>query len=77
MSCGFEFDNPKKFYGEWLEHFGMPCREEYSGCPSCGNNYFETIKCSFCGQSIVGEYIRIDDGQCFCNNCFVKCSTGE
>ena len=76
-SCGYEFDNPKKLYGQWLEHFGTPCREEYSGCPNCGNDYREIIKCSFCEQSVYGNYVKLDDSRCVCDNCFTICSTDD
>ena len=67
--CGRIFEEPKHHYGEHLEHFGFPCREGWTGCPSCGGVYTEAFKCDGCGEYIMGEYIKTIDYQYYCKDC--------
>lgn len=73
--CRLVFDEPKKIHGEWLEHFGFPCRDEWNGCPSCGGTYIEAIQCDGCGEYIVGRYIKTVDDTYYCENCFSENDT--
>lgn len=48
--CGAVFAEPRRCYGEMLEHFGFPCHETLLTCPSCGGDSFEeVVQCERCG----------------------------
>ena len=70
--CGKIFDEPIAFFGEKTEHFGIPCREEFSGCPSCGNSFVETYRCDVCNEYIVGDYILTNDNKKYCEDCYLE-----
>ena len=59
------------------EYWGTPCYEKVSGCPCCKGDYEETHKCDCCDEWIVGNYIKTDDGQRICDNCYFKYELGD
>lgn len=73
--CNRLFEKPEKCYGEQLEYFGFPCREEWLGCPSCGGVYAESFQCDGCGEYIIGKYIKTVDDTYYCENCFSELDT--
>ena len=70
LECNKVFEEPIRFYGEWLEHFGTPCRESFTASPCCESDYTEAEKCEICG-----EYTEYDSGYIICNKCL--CTTGD
>lgn len=75
LDCGCVFDEPK----HWIETHGLdsPPYEEWDGCPSCGGTYAETHKCDNCGDWINGEYVKLKNGDNFCENCYEIREIGE
>lgn len=75
LDCGCVFDEPK----HWIETHGLdsPPYEEWDGCPSCGGAYVETYKCDNCGDWINGEYVKLKNGDNFCENCYEIREIGE
>jgi hypothetical protein len=75
LDCGCVFDEPK----HWIETHGLdsPPYEEWDGCPFCGGTYAETYKCDNCGDWINGEYVKLKNGDNFCENCYEIREIGE
>lgn len=75
LDCGCIFNEPK----HWIETHGLdsPPYEEWDGCPSCGGTYTETHKCDNCGDWINGEYVKLKNGDSFCENCYEIREIGE
>lgn len=67
LNCGNLFEEPS----EWEERHGLhaPPYEKWVGCPKCKGSYIETFKCSDCGCYIVNNYIVLNNGDCYCENC--------
>lgn len=68
VECGCVFDKPKCY----VERHGLdtPPYEQFSVCPNCGGTYVRAKQCSYCGDEITGEYVKIADGNVYCENCF-------
>ncbi len=68
IECGCLFDTPVY----WEERHGLdtPPYEQWSGCPRCYENYIEAFKCDFCGEYITSDYIKTEDDEKFCDNCY-------
>jgi hypothetical protein len=64
--CGAAFERCAQIYGEWLEHFGHPCREVFGVCPLCASeDVGRAVRCAGCG-----EYVAIDAvEEGFCEGC--------
>jgi Zn finger protein HypA/HybF involved in hydrogenase expression len=73
--CGFVFDDSKLF----VDTHGLdtPPYEERYGCPKCGGAYAETFKCSSCAKWINDLYIKTEDGERYCHNCYSHMDLGE
>lgn len=73
--CNLTFDEPKI----WTNKHGLdtPPYEEYAGCPFCGGSFALTYRCNSCGEWIVGEYVKTDSGQRFCENCYNTYEIGD
>lgn len=66
--CGLVFDNPKVYSEDRTPYGGMAdpgFTETYTGCPSCGGNYDEAMKCVRCDD----EYISTESRYPFCEGC--------
>lgn len=68
LECGCVFQNPK----EYTERHGLdtPPYEHFSGCPSCGSAYVPAIFCDNCGEAIRGDYVKVKNGEVFCDECY-------
>lgn len=77
LECFKVFEEPKKYYGEWLEHFGTPCREEHFASPCCEGDYEEAKMCDSCDEYIEGKYIVVEDNGTYCDNCYQTYEVGE
>lgn len=75
LDCGSVFEVPKRF----VETHGLdtPPYEEWMGCPNCAGAFVKTHKCDCCNEWITGEYVKTDDYQRFCENCFCHYELGE
>ena len=63
--CGktFEKNSIKTWEEDRGEYWGVPCVEEMSGCPYCGESYTEAKQCVICG-----DWVR-DDAWNICDEC--------
>ncbi len=75
LDCDALFTVPKK-YSE-THGFDSPPYEEYNGCPNCGGDYAETFQCDCCGKYISGDYVEVDYGNFYCENCYTLKNIGD
>lgn len=75
VSCGHLFEAP----AYWEETHGLdtPPYEKRSGCPVCYSGYVEARRCDSCGEFITDEYIKTEDGERFCQECYMIMALGE
>ena len=75
LDCNKLFAYPKHY----TDTHGLddPPYECYSGCPYCGGAYAETYECDCCGEWITGEYIKAEDGNRYCENCYTTMELGD
>ena len=75
LNCGELFEEPIS----WYERHGLdtPPYEELSGCPYCKMEYAETYRCDVCGESITGDYIKLENGERICSECYTPMELGE
>lgn len=68
LECGGIFDEPK----DYVEKHGLdtPPYEEFSGSPCCAGAYTEAHRCDCCDEWITGRYVKLENGDRFCENCF-------
>lgn len=68
LECGKIFEQPV----DYVEKHGLdtPPYEEFSGSPCCAGAYTEAHKCDCCGEWIVSSYVKINDGERYCEDCF-------
>ena len=73
--CGHLFEEPTR----WQETHGLDSGpyENYSGCPHCYGAYTEAFICNCCEEWIVDNYIKTENDQRFCSNCFCDMKLGE
>lgn len=79
LRCGHIFD--ENSIATWEEnvgeYWGAPCYVTSSGCPYCGGSYAETYKCNCCEEWIEGSYIKTDNDQRICENCYRVMEPGD
>ena len=70
VECGHVFDEDE--VDTWEERHGLDYGpyEPWSGCPSCNGGYVEAHRCNCCDEWITGRYVKLDNGERFCENCF-------
>ena len=75
FDCGNVFDTPK----HWQETHGLdtPPYEHRSGCPSCGGTYAQAYRCDCCDEWIDGDYIKTDNDQRICKDCYAYMELGD
>ena len=73
--CGHLFEIPKKYVEKHGLEFGG--FETFEGCPECGGHFATAFKCDCCHQYIVDDYIKTDDGNRYCGNCYIKAELGD
>lgn len=75
LDCDRIFQHEKHY----IETHGLenPPYEEYDGCPYCGGAYAETHMCGCCGHWIIGEYIKLRDGNRICEQCYITYEIGD
>ena len=79
LECGHVFSEDdvavwKEDRGEW---WGSPCYETLSGCPQCGGGYAETYRCACCHEWILGTYVKLNDGDRICDECYTPMELGD
>ena len=77
VECGCIFDEDE--VDVWEEKHGLNYGpyESWSGCPSCGGGYTEAHRCDGCSDWIIGQYVKLDNGERFCDNCFMIINVGD
>ena len=75
IECSHIFETPKKY----TERHGLDYGpfEVFYACPECGGAYAETMICDCCSHWITGDYITVDDGNIYCENCYCHRSIGD
>ena len=70
VECGHVFSQPKRY----METHGLdtPPYELFNICPNCGGAFVRAKRCDCCGEVITGEYIKVNDGRCYCDDCCLK-----
>ena len=75
--CIFGEDEVRTWKEDRGECFGFPSYEKYSGCPNCGSSYTKAYRCDYCGEWITGDYIKVENDNRYCENCFRHMELGE
>jgi hypothetical protein len=75
LDCGHLFSDAD--YWEERHGFDYGPFEQWSGCPVCGESYVEAHRCSCCDKWITGSYIKTEDGQRICENCYIVMELGD
>jgi hypothetical protein len=73
--CGHIFEDAKLFVD--THGFDDGRYEEYRGCPKCGGVYAETFECSSCHKWINDVYIKTEDDERYCHNCYSYMDLGD
>ena len=75
VECGHLFEEPVW----WVETHGLsaPPYERRYGCPKCYGTYVEARRCDNCGEFITGAYVKTENGERFCENCYDTYELGE
>lgn len=73
VDCGALFNDPAVYCD--THGLDAPPFEVKSGCPVCGGMYTEAPQCFVCGEPITGKYIKLDNGDCVCCNCYTEKTT--
>lgn len=74
LDCGMEFDSPVSYRETYGLDYGY---EDWYCCPHCGGPYAPTHICSGCGQPVQDGYIRLGNGEEYCDDCFLHYNLGE
>ena len=55
-----------------IETHGLdtPPYEHFTVCPHCGGAFVEAHRCDCCGEFITADYIMVQDGKCYCEECY-------
>ena len=75
VECGHLFEEPT--YWEETHGLDTPPYEKWSGCPKCYGGYVEARICDSCGEFITGTYVKTEDGERICENCYMTYEIGE
>ena len=79
LDCGHVFNEDE--LASWEEgrgeYWGEPCSEEVSGCPQCKGDYAKTYRCNSCDEWIDDIYIKTDDGNRYCLECYKVMHIGD
>ena len=64
---------------EWQEKHGFidGMYETVLGCPYCGGSCIETVKCSICGEYLIGDFIQLNRDNSYIGECCYKKMTNE
>lgn len=64
LECGDLFESPVTVT--------EPHGEQYAACPRCFASCFvPALECDACGEVIREDYIRLWNGEDYCQNCFI------
>ena len=77
LECDALFEIPVHYREYRGEYFGYSSYEEFEACPCCGGSYAKTYKCSCCGKWITNDYIKTDDDERYCSDCYQGFEIGE
>ena len=75
LDCGHIFSEPRHY----TETHGLerPPYEEWFGCPKCGGSYTKAHTCACCDEWIGCSYIKLENDERICENCYTKYDLGE
>lgn len=68
VECGCVFQEPKHY----IETHGLdtPPYEHFTVCPHCGGAFVEAHRCDCCGEFITADYVVVQDGKRYCEECY-------
>lgn len=73
--CNNIFDKPQYIW-EKNEFWGAVTSDKIEVCPICKSDNIELTdhlpKCECCNDICVGKYIKTDDGNYYCENCYLE-----
>jgi hypothetical protein len=75
IECGRLFEKP--IYWEETHGLNSSPFEKWSGCPKCYGAYTEAHQCDCCDEWIIDDYIKTEDGQRYCSECYQKHEIGD
>lgn len=75
LDCLNIFETPIHY--EEKHGFSDGLYDKWSGCPKCSGTYAIVNTCSQCGKYISIDYIKLRDGDCVCDDCYVSKSFGR
>lgn len=75
LDCNELFQDPVHYVN--THNLDTPPYEEYYGCPYCGGTYVEAHECDCCGEWIIGDYIKTEDGKRYCEKCYTTMELGD
>ena len=73
--CLKTFEEPEHY----IETHGLDTYpyEEWDGCPYCAGAYTKTYQCDGCQEWITGEYIKTENGERYCESCYMPMELGD
>ena len=75
LNCGNTFTEP--IYWEEKHGFSHGPFERFSGSPCCSDDYAEAHRCDYCTEWIEGPYIKLENGDRICENCYTTYELGD
>ena len=75
--CGGLFDDPAFTSVQSVEWHGDLYPEIRAVSPCCSAGYITTKPCSICGEYIVGKYIRTENDDVICENCYIELDASD
>jgi formylmethanofuran dehydrogenase subunit E len=75
IECGEIFSQAKRHIE--THGFSVGPYEVFYVCPCCGGDYVRARRCDVCGDWIVGQYIKLENGERICDECYTIHEIGE
>ena len=75
LDCRRLFEEPK----QCVETHGLdtPPYEVFYVCPYCGGDFIEARKCDSCDEFLTTTYVKTDNGERYCENCYNTYDLGD
>ena len=75
LDCEAIFEEPR----ECTETHGLdsPPYEVYYVCPNCGGDFVTAYKCTHCNEYITDTYVKTEDGNRYCDACYMIMELGD
>lgn len=70
--CRNLFSEPTYTSVQSLEWHGDNYPEVKAISPCCYAGYVKAKRCSICGEYIIGKYVRTENDDLICDNCYIE-----